>query len=243
MLKCIKYIVTESNTLFESLIHRLTESSHLKDMLYKILFEGKVYSYNPLNHDIEIAKMYGFVRNKNGEVEISNRIFETVLYDYFLSLEEVKDTMIYQKASQNKNQFVENGVLNMTKILKHFVICFTDIYGDQTENFYEEDGRRYFLLFLRPIINGGGNYYVEAQTRNARRTDVIIDYMGEQYVIELKIWHGEEYNRRGEEQIIDYLDYYHQKKGYMLSFNFNKRKEIGVRELQIRDKTIVEAVV
>lgn len=29
----------------------------------------------------------------------------------------------------------------------------------------------------------------------------------------------------------------------MLSFNFNKDKEVGVKEIQIGDKTIVEAVV
>lgn len=98
-------------------------------------------------------------------------------------------------------------------------------------------------MFLRPIINGVGNYYIEAQTRNARRTDVIVDYLGQQYVIELKIWHGEEYHKRGEEQIIDYLNYYHQKKGYMLSFNFNKNKNVGVQELHIDDKIIVEAQV
>jgi len=61
-------------------------------------------------------------------------------------------------------------------------------------------GRRLFLLFLKPIINGTRNYYLEAQTRDARRTDVIVDYSGLQFIIEMKIWHGEEYNRRGEEQ-------------------------------------------
>ena len=70
-----------------------------------------------------------------------------------------------------------------------------------------------------------------------------MDYLGEQFIIELKIWHGEEYNERGEQQLTDYLDYYHKDKGYMLSFNFNKKKEIGVKEIHIGDKTIVEAVV
>lgn len=60
---------------------------------------------------------------------------------------------------------------------------------------------------------------------------------------ELKIWHGEEYNKRGEEQLIDYLDSYHLTIGYMISFNFNKKKEIGVHKIQIGDKTIIEAVV
>ncbi len=42
---------------------------------------------------------------------------------------------------------------------------------------------------------------MEARTRNAGRTDVIVDYAGEQFIVELKIWCGKEYNERGEEQI------------------------------------------
>ena len=109
--------------------------------------------------------------------------------------------------------------------------------------FIEDYGRKFFLLYLKPVINGTGNYYVEAQTRDARRTDVIVDYLGEQFIIELKIWRGSEYNERGEQQLAAYLDAYHVKKGYMLSFNFNKKKEIGVKEIQVGDRTIVEAVV
>lgn len=33
------------------------------------------------------------------------------------------------------------------------------------------------------------------------------------------------------------------KKGYMLSFNFNQKKEIGVHEIAVGDKLLVEAVV
>ncbi len=61
-------------------------------------------------------------------------------------------------------------------------------------------------------------------------------------MVEMKIWHGNEYNERGEEQLADYLDYFHLKKGYMISFNFNKKKEIGVREVAVGDKRLVEAV-
>lgn len=47
----------------------------------------------------------------------------------------------------------------------------------------------------------------------------------------------------GEEQLIGYLDHYHLKKGYMLSFNFNKRKEVGLKEIRLGDKVLIEAVV
>ena len=82
--------------------------------------------------------------------------------------------------------------------MERFVTVDTDIYGDKPEEFLEEAGRRLFLLFLRPIINSTANYYIEARTRNQRRTDLIIDYLGKQFIIEMKIWHGQEYNSRGE---------------------------------------------
>lgn len=96
---------------------------------------------------------------------------------------------------------------------------------------------------LKPIINGAGNCYVEAETRNQERMDLIIDYHGEQHILELKIWRGNAYNERGEEQLSGYLDHFGLRKGYMLSFNFNKRKEIGVKEIRLGNKILVEAVV
>ena len=59
----------------------------------------------------------------------------------------------------------------------------------------------------------------------------------------MKIWYGDAYHARGEKQLSDYLNYYHLKKGYMLSFNFNKKKKIGVQEIMLGDKVLVEAVV
>ncbi|MCC8182226.1 MAG: 9-O-acetyl-N-acetylneuraminate esterase, partial [Clostridiales bacterium] len=70
---------------------------------------------------------------------------------------------------------------------------------------------------------------------------VVIDYRGEQFIIEMKIWRGNAYHERGEEQLSAYLDYFHLKKGYMLSFN--KNKEIGVKEIVLGDRVLVEAVV
>lgn len=104
-----------------------------------------------------------------------------------------------KKAKQNIGQFVSKGRLDMEQVLGKFVKYFHDIYGNNDENFIEAYGRRFFLLYLKPSINGIGNYYVEAQTRDARRTDVIVDYLGEQFIIEMKIWHGNEYNECGEQ--------------------------------------------
>ena len=152
-------------------------------------------------------------------------------------------TDIYKASLEEHSQFIIDGRLNMRKVLEKFTEHFHDLYGSSCESFVEEEGRRFFLLYLRPIINGTGNYYVETRTRGLRRTDVIVDYRGEQFVVEMKIWRGEEYNKRGELQLAGYLDDYHKKEGYMLSFNFNKTKQTGVHEAVIGDKIIIEAVV
>ena len=131
----------------------------------------------------------------------------------------------------------------MRLVLQRFIDTYTEVFGPLKEKFKEKDGREQFLLYLKPIINGTGNYYIEAQTRDQTRTDVIVDYMGHRYIIELKIWRGQRYNAEGEKQIAEYLDYFGLTTGYMLSFNFNKNKETGVHEVRIGDKLLYEGVV
>lgn len=240
--KAVGQILLDSSSLFESMIRHLDEYRPMKQMFQAILFQGSDFAYSPDTKEISLACMLGYAANREGRVRIANRIFETRLYNYFLS-EEALSSTIGQMAQRDKSYFIHDGCLDMDMALKKFVSYFTEIYGDNDAKFIENYGRKFFLLYLRPIINGVGNYYIEAQTRDARRTDVIVDYLGEQFIIEMKIWHGNEYNERGEEQLAGYLDYYHKEKGYMLSFNFNQNKEIGVREIKVGNKTIVEAVV
>ena len=238
----VKYLVKEKNPLVESLINKLEDDKNLRNLLYNVLFLGQKISYNIDNTVIENAAMYGFISNTNDCVSVANRIFETRIYNWFIS-QEATDNQMYSEGVNDKNQFIQNGRLNMEKILEKFILHFNDIYGSQPDKFKEEDGRKLFLLYLRPIINGTGNYYIEAQTRDQKRTDVIVDYLGKQYIVELKIWRSEEYNTEGEKQIAEYLNYYHLEKGYLLSFNFNKNKKSGMKIIQANGKTVIEAVV
>ena len=241
-LQAVKELLRSPNTLFDDMIKHLLEYPELSRMLQNILFNGQYYPYNRYNQEINIGEMFGFVADKDGMVVVANRIFETHLYNYFISEEMSKNT-IRRIDTPNRNLFIENGILNMDLVMKKFAEYFVDLYDINDTKFIEEYGRKIFLLYLKPIINGTGNYYVEARTRDKNRTDVIVDYHGMQYVIEMKIWRGEEYNRKGEEQLVGYLEEYHLSKGYMLSFNFNKKKQTGVQEVTIGDKTLVEVVV
>lgn len=240
--EAVRILLKENNTLFDSMAKQLDTYKDLRYMIEELLYQGKTIPFSLQVKSVNLGVMFGFLKEEDAQVVVSNRIFEMEFLNMFIA-EEAIQSDAFRYGQRDRNQFVQNARLNMELVLEKFVEHFADIYGDNDEKFIEEYGRKFFLLYLKPIINGTGNYYLEAQTRDARRTDVIVDYLGEQFIVELKIWHGNEYNERGEKQLSDYLDYFHQKKGYMLSFNFNKNKQVGLKNITVGDKTIVEAVV
>lgn len=95
VLDAVKILLKEANTLFDDLRKKITDYPELKAMLYAILFQGESYPYNPDNFVMDIGTMFGFIKEKDGQAVISNRIFETRLYNLFLS-EELTNSVIYQ---------------------------------------------------------------------------------------------------------------------------------------------------
>lgn len=242
ILEAVKIIIKGPNTLYDDMIKHVLEYSDLYTMLHNILFKGENYPYQVYNQAVDIGRMFGFIVENKGSVAIANRIFETQLYNYFIMAELQKNDK-QREALPDKNQFIENGQLNMDKVMYKFYEYYLSLLNDNDSDFIESQGRKLFLMFLRPIINGVGNYYVEDQSRNKHRTDVIVDYKGKQYIIELKIWHGEEYQNKGRLQLVDYMEAYQQDRGYLLSFAFHPNKQTGVKEIQYENKTILEVVV
>lgn len=212
--EAVKLLLKKNTPLFDSMAKQLDSFQELRQMVEDILYQGKQISYSPMDKSVSLGVMFGFLKEEEGHVAVANRIFEMALLDMFMTEEAVRSEA-FRYGQRDKNQFVRNGRLDMELVLEKFVTHFTDIYNGNDDKFVEEYGRKFFLLYLKPIINGVGNYYLEAQTRDARRTDVIVDY----------------------------LDYYHLNKGYLLSFNFNQNKETGIKTVKVGEKVIVEATV
>jgi len=242
ILEAVKLLVKGPNTLYDDMIKHVKEYPELHEMLSNILFAGQEYVYHEYDDPISIGKMFGFIVNQKGIAAVANRIFETQLYDYFLA-EETRKNNLPREALPEKNQFIVNGQLDMELVMEKFYQYYTQLYSEEDEKFVENQGRKIFLMYLRPIINGRGNYYVEDQSRSKMRSDIVVDYKGKQYVIECKIWRGEAYNQRGEEQLREYLDAYGVEKGYLLSFCFHKNKRAGIRRVLCGGKELLEVVV
>lgn len=242
VLKAVNELLAVRNVLFDDIAKKIEQFPQLKKTLKAILYSGQKFTYSPYEKYLQLGVMFSFIKNEGGVVAISCRLIETMLYTLFIS--EDKQSKIYGLGEVDKTHFVHDGYLDMRHLMERFCVHFNEIYRPgHDDEFVENNGRQIFLTYLRPIINGVGNYYCEAQTRDLTRTDVVIDYLGQQYVVELKIWRGDAYNERGEKQLSEYLDYYHLQTGYMLSFCFNKNKKVGLHEVMVGEKKIYEVVV
>lgn len=112
VISSVKHILKDNIPLFGSMIRHISEYPDMKKMLYAILFQGEQVAYNPDNRAISLAYMFGYIKDNNGNVQVANRIFETRLYDCFLSEEELTSA-ICSMAKQSKSQFVLDRRLNM----------------------------------------------------------------------------------------------------------------------------------
>ena len=82
----VRELLMESNTLFQSLMGTLVNFPELKESLRRVLFDGDWVPFNSVKESILQMSQHGFIRRgHNGGITVTNRIFETLLYNYFLS--------------------------------------------------------------------------------------------------------------------------------------------------------------
>ena len=123
--EAVKLLLEESNTLFDDMIKHLAEYPELNAMIENILFRGTKYPYFQYNLPVSVGSMFGFLKEKDGLVSVSNRIFETSLYNYYISEQITKDARS-REILKDKNQFIKNGFLDMKLVFQKFVESYTD---------------------------------------------------------------------------------------------------------------------
>ena len=122
-------------------------------MLKSLLFTGKPIVFNYYEPSIGVASMFGFVKNKNGMLVVANRIFETWLYNFYLSAADMQKKEIYAASLMDKNQFIVNGCLNMRLILEKFVVHFHDLYGIKMKHFWKRKDENIFcFIYVRSLM-------------------------------------------------------------------------------------------
>ncbi|MDM8515909.1 hypothetical protein QUF76_06895 [Desulfobacterales bacterium HSG16] len=220
--EAVKCILMENNTNFESLIKNLENYPNLYNMVYEILMEGDQKQYNEDNPLINLGLMYGIFRNKKNIVHMHNRIYEQRVYNYMSSKIE---TSIKTGHYNFRDNFIDgHDNLDLEQVLVKFQEFMQYEYSRKDASFLERNGCLLFLAFLKPIINGKGFDFKEVQISEEKRLDVVVTWLHQKHVIELKIWRGKAAHQKGILQLVDYLDRWHLQTGYLVIFDFRTPK-------------------
>ena len=222
IVKAVKVLVQGNSTLMDDLSKNLENNPEFREFMYSVSVNSVSYSFSLLNPMVNMGNMFSYIRDKNGRVVIHNLIFEEALFLYFTLDYTIKNNA---KLSPFQLNYVRNGKLNMEHVVTRFADLMHQEYRKNDEEFLERQGRLVFLSFLKPIINGIGFYYVEPQTRDNRRMDLVVTYDKQEFIVELKIWHGDKYEELGRDQLSEYLAIRGMEEGYLVTFDFSKNKQ------------------
>ncbi len=238
----VNILLKTSNSNFDSLIKNLENNPQLYEFVKSIAVEGESISYHGTDNLISLAKTYGIIGEENGICKIHNRIYEQLIHDH-MTVKLVRERKAERVSQFNSvSQFIENdGSLNFEKVLLKFQEFMKEQYNEKDRRFLERNGRLVFQAFLKPIINGTGFEFKEAQLSEERRMDIVVTWESTKYIVELKIWRGPEAHKKGLDQLADYLERTNLEKGYLIIFDSRQSKEKDWKQLteKVNNKEII----
>jgi hypothetical protein len=129
-----------------------------------------------------------------------------------------------------KQDVVKDGCFDMELCLRKFARRYRDLFNESDIAFLERQGKMLFLSYIAPLLNSGGFYHFESQLSDFRRMDLVVDYKREQFIIDLKLWHGEVRHAAAYEQLAGYLRTKGAGRGYLLTFDLRKSGNREPRE-------------
>ena len=242
--EAVKIILDEQNTLFDDIFKNLESYTDLYDLIYSVLIMGEQIDF--VIHDplIQRGAMFGFLKSSNRKVAIDNKIFEAAMSSYLIS-KEARRNPDKRITSVLPYDVVQNGKFNMELCLRKFAEHYAELFSEHDQKFFESHGRLLFLSYLKPLINGQGFYHIESQFTDLRRMDIVVDFGQEQFIIELKLWHGEKYKQEAYQQLLGYMASKNTCTGYLLTFDFRKghNKQPSVGWVDFEGKRIFDVVV
>jgi len=240
--KAVRILLVETNTLFDDLVKNLETNESLYNLIYDILIVGDKRVFNIYNPTISLGLMYGILRNADSHAAISNKIFELIIYEYLISKDELKGRRTSNTLC--RGDVIKNGSFDMELCLRKFSDHYAEIYSKNDLEFLERHGRLLFLSYLRSLINGHGFYHIESQFTDLRRMDIVVDFGQDQFIVELKIWRGEQYEHKAYEQLLGYMDSKKASSGYLLMFDFRNdmNRQTKVEWIEVCGKRIFEVI-
>lgn len=230
-------LVRESNVNFDELIKNLENNPALYQLALALVINEQDFPFD-LNEPVtNLGVVYGIFTNRNG-LAIHNRIYQEVMASYMSAKLLVQHQGQFPASEFAGTYLLPGHRLNVPKALLKFQELMQAEYNKKERDFLERQGRLVFLAFLKPILNGHGHAFKEPQISEEKRLNILITYYQHQYVIELKLWRGQQAHENGLNQLTDYLDRLGLQEGALLIFDHQEQKQWKSEEISWNGKRI-----
>ncbi len=224
-------LLKEDNVNLTHLLTNIRKDRRYETLLMRIMERDEGVDFNLHNDLINELATYGVIaRGQDGMCEIMNPIY---LYCILQAFKPVVNGLEDEYLSQIDNKdfldyLTPAGHIEMDALLDNFrdFIARAGFKILQVPDTPQESvGRHLLLAYLDQFVKIiGGFMHIEVQTGRGRM-DIIITHNQQKYIVETKIWRGDNRYQAGKKQLASYLKTEDVKEGYYVVFDHREQPE------------------
>jgi hypothetical protein len=243
--QAIQSIILARGTHFDSLMERLKEERVRKVIQPLIL--GDNMAVDRISDDYLYTRDLGLIREiGKGVVEPANKIYAEIIIRYLNYT--MQESFKTELPDDDLPKYIKAGKISVNALLKDFQRFWrenSEIWTTKyKQNFYQYDEAAPHLViqaFLQRVLNGGGNISRE-MALGKNRADICIEWEGQKYPIELKLYQGARTAKDVTGQILKYMERVGSKDGWVVIFDRTPKKswskKLYVKEIKQSGKKI-----
>ena len=198
----------------------LSRATHIDQLYYRLddprirqivipMLAGDSVGHIPAE-DIEYAIDLGLLHPDSKTYRIANPLYKEILpreMTYTLQKTITEDPKWYTSP---------DGKLNYQKVMDEFVQFWRE-HGHKEFYIREISSHILFMAWLQRLVNGGGTIHRE-YALGRKRLDILVEFAGQKFVSEIKLYKGPKTLGQGLNQITEYLDQIGLESGYLMIF-------------------------
>ena len=242
-------LLEEDNANFTHLLTNIQRDPRFETVLMRIMAREEGVYFNLRSNVINELATYGVIaRGDDGMCEIINPIYLYCILQAFKPvINGLEDAYLNEDSRGGFLDYLTPaGHIKMKSLLDNFqdFIARAGFRILQVPDTPQESvGRHLLLAYLDQFVKLiGAVMHIEVQTGRGRM-DLIITHSQRKYIVETKVWRGENRYQTGKKQLVQYLKLEGQTEGYYIVFDHREDPEPRVETETLEGLTIRSYVI